>query len=73
MTEEPERLLTPDDLAELLRVARAFIIKQSHTGKIPGIKIGKAWRFRRSTIDRWLAEIESSSGLSTIKTGRSKN
>ena len=59
MTEKPESLLTPDDLAELLGVPRLFIIKQSHAGKIPAIKIGEAWRFRRSSIDRWLAENES--------------
>jgi excisionase family DNA binding protein len=62
MTGEPERLLTPDDLSELLGVPRQFIIKQSHAGKIPAIKIGKAWRFRRTTIDRWLTENESGSG-----------
>ena len=62
MTEKPEQLLTPDDLAELLGVPRPFIIKQSHAGKIPAIKIGKAWRFRRSSIDRWLAGNENGSG-----------
>jgi excisionase family DNA binding protein len=62
MTEEPERLLTPDDLAELLGFPRLFIIKQSHAGKIPAIKIGKAWRFRRRSIDRWLAENENGPG-----------
>jgi excisionase family DNA binding protein len=49
MTEKPESLLTPDDLAELLGVPRLFIIKQSHAGKIPAIKIGKTWRFREAT------------------------
>jgi excisionase family DNA binding protein len=62
MTEKPERLLTPDDLAELLGTSRISIIRQSGAGKIPAIKIGKAWRFRRSSIDRWLAEKESGSG-----------
>jgi excisionase family DNA binding protein len=63
MTEKAERLLTPDDLAEILGVPRPLIIKQSRAGKIPAIKIGKAWRFRRSTIDRWLAENESGPDL----------
>jgi excisionase family DNA binding protein len=53
-----ERLLTPDDLAALLCVSRLFVIKKAAQGKIPAIKIGKVWRFRRSTIDRWLAEQE---------------
>jgi excisionase family DNA binding protein len=65
MTEKPERLLTPCDLAELLGTSRTLIIRQSRAGKIPAIKIGKAWRFRRSTIDRWLAENESGPDPST--------
>jgi excisionase family DNA binding protein len=59
-TEKSERLLTPDDLAELLRTSRISVIRQSRAGKIPAIKIGKAWRFRRSSIDRWLSEQETS-------------
>jgi excisionase family DNA binding protein len=59
MTGEPERLLTPDDLAELLGTSRISIIRLSRAGKLPAIKIGKAWRFRRSSIDRWLAEQEN--------------
>jgi len=63
MTEKPERLLNPDDLAELLGTSRISIIRQSRAGKIPAIKIGEAWRSRSGTINWWLAENEKGSGV----------
>jgi excisionase family DNA binding protein len=43
-----EKLLTPDDVAELLDLQRDYVVKQAREGNIPAPKIGKAWRFRRS-------------------------
>jgi excisionase family DNA binding protein len=55
---QPQQLLTPDDVAALLGITRPLVIKKAAQGKLPGIKLGKAWRFRPSTIDAWLAEQE---------------
>ena len=56
--QQPQQLLTPDDVAALLGVTRLFVIKKAAQGKLPGLKLGKAWRFRASTIDSWLCEQE---------------
>lgn len=53
-----EKLLTPEDVAELLGRPRLFVIRQARNGDIPAIKLGKAWRFRRSAIETWLAKKE---------------
>src|SRR5580658_1759790 len=54
---------TPDDArARRVVVGNGVDIKQSYAGRIPAIKIGKAWRFRRSSIDRWLVGNENGSG-----------
>jgi excisionase family DNA binding protein len=57
--QHPQQLLTPDDVAALLGVTRPFVIKKASQGKIPAIKLGKAWRFRATTIDSWLREQET--------------
>ena len=57
--QQPLRLLTPDDLVSILGIARIQIIRLARAGKLPAIKLGKAWRFRPSTIDTWLREQES--------------
>jgi excisionase family DNA binding protein len=46
--------MTIDELAEYLQVSKSSLYKLVQTGQIPGQKVGKHWRFRRHTIDRWL-------------------
>ena len=52
--------MTIDELAAYLNVAKSTLYKLAQTGKVPGQKVGKHWRFHREAIDRWLA---SKSGL----------
>ena len=49
-------VMNVEEVADYLRVAPATIYRLAQQGKIPGGKVGRAWRFRRETIDRWLAE-----------------
>jgi excisionase family DNA binding protein len=41
-------------VAAYLKLADRTVYLYAQTGKIPGIKIGSAWRFRRSEIAQWL-------------------
>lgn len=54
MTSVPETLLTLDELSEYLKVSKSSLYKLVQAGKVPGTKIGKHWRFRKSTIDQWI-------------------
>lgn len=47
-------MLTIDELAAFLKLRPQTIYRWAQTGKIPGAKFGKEWRFRRSAIERWL-------------------
>jgi excisionase family DNA binding protein len=49
-----EKLLTVDDLAELLQFKRQSIYNLVHKGKIPFIKVGNALRFNVSDIEKYL-------------------
>lgn len=42
------------DLAEYLHVSKSSLYKLVQSGKVPGQKVGKHWRFRKEAIDRWL-------------------
>lgn len=55
---QPQKLLTPDEVAVLLGIERVTVIRLARAGKIPSIKIGKVWRFRPTTIDAWLVAEE---------------
>ena len=53
-TAQPEEILTLKGVAAYLKLAERTVYLYAQTGKLPGIKIGSAWRFRRSEIDQWL-------------------
>jgi two-component system response regulator (stage 0 sporulation protein F) len=51
-----EQLLTPQELAEYLKLNHTTIIRKAHKGEIPAIKIGKQFRFDKQQIDKWLLQ-----------------
>ena len=49
-------VLTIRELAEYLKISQSTLYKLAQEGKVPGQKVGRHWRFRKETIDRWLDE-----------------
>jgi len=52
----PGELLTLKEVAAYLKLAERTVYLYAQNGRLPGIKIGSAWRFRRSELDQWLDE-----------------
>ncbi len=50
-----EKLLTIDELAEVLTVKKSTIYQWVHLGLIPHIKVGRLLRFKEGGIKKWLA------------------
>ncbi len=46
------------ELAAYLRMKPVTIYKHAKAGKLPCFKVGANWRFKKSTIDRWISEQE---------------
>jgi excisionase family DNA binding protein len=51
-----DEMLTIEDLAAYLKLKPQTIYRWAQTGRIPGAKFGKEWRFRRSAIERWIED-----------------
>ena len=49
----PNEILTIDEVARYLRLTPQTIYKWAQEKRIPAVKLGKEWRFRRSVIDKW--------------------
>jgi len=47
-------VMTVGELAEYLKVDPQTIYRRFRRGEIPGVKIGRAIRFKREVIDAWL-------------------
>ena len=54
MDDRPESVLTVDELAKYLKIAKSTLYKLAQEGKIPGQKVGRHWRFHKDAIDEWL-------------------
>ena len=46
-------IMTLEEVAEYLRLKPQTIYTWAQEKKIPGAKIGKEWRFKKSIIDEW--------------------
>ncbi|MEM2175127.1 MAG: helix-turn-helix domain-containing protein [Candidatus Micrarchaeia archaeon] len=54
--DEMEELLTPQEIAKLLKVKLRFVYHLTSSGRIPYVKVGRFLRFRPEDIRRWLSE-----------------
>ena len=50
---ELEPFLTNKEVAAILRIHPAVVDRMARRGDIPGIKVGKYWRYRKSDLDVW--------------------
>ncbi len=53
-----EAIFTVQELATYLKMKPITIYKHVSRGKLPGFKVGASWRFKKSTIDKWITDQE---------------
>ncbi|HKW19577.1 MAG TPA: helix-turn-helix domain-containing protein [Terriglobales bacterium] len=52
-----EPLLDSDEAAALLKIHPKTLQRMARNGEVPGIQIGKLWRFRASELNAWMQGI----------------
>lgn len=58
-------ILTVKQLANYLQMDEHTIYRLAKSGKIPAMKIGAEWRFKKNLIDKWIEE----TSIDNIKKG----
>lgn len=58
-----ERLLTVQEICELLKVPKSYVYWLTHSKRIPHFKINGHLRFRQSRIEEWLESQEVRSNV----------
>jgi excisionase family DNA binding protein len=53
------RLLTADQVGEMLGVPKSWVYRQSRQGRIPTVTLGHYRRYRAEAIEQWVAELEA--------------
>jgi excisionase family DNA binding protein len=51
-------LLDATDAAAVLKISAYTVRQRARRREIPAIRLGKFWRFRRSSLDAWIADQE---------------
>ncbi len=56
------RLLEVDDVARYLGMRTDWVYREVRAGRLPHIRLGRAVRFRRDSIEAWVAARERGAG-----------
>lgn len=59
-----DEILTIKELAEYLKLTEKTAYRLAAEGKLPGFKVGGSWRFKKSTVEYWIASNTQSSAKS---------
>lgn len=54
-----EEILTAEEAAIHLRIHPKTLQKLARAGVVPGIRMGKYWRFHLSALDGWVRSLEN--------------
>ena len=52
----PEKILTPDEVAELLRVQKATVYELVKSGKLQAFKVGNRYRFKEESLEEYIQQ-----------------
>ena len=66
MPADSNSVFTIEDLAKYLKISKSTLYKLAQRGELPGVKVGRHWRFHKDAVDDWLRRRpndEESAGL----------
>jgi excisionase family DNA binding protein len=55
---DPPEVMDPEQAGQFLQIEPAIVTELAEAGKLPGRKLGTAWRFSRAALVAWLSEPE---------------
>lgn len=70
MTQE---IMTVMEVADYLRLNEATVYRLAQQGKIPGVKLGRQWRFKKEALDQLLEEgfeVDVDAGHAAVSTSQ---
>jgi excisionase family DNA binding protein len=59
VTADPGRLLTAEQVAEMLAVPASWVYSESRAGRVPCVRLGRYRRYRQGAIQAWLEAHET--------------
>ena len=59
MANEPDSIMTIEEVAVYLKIPKSTVYILAQEGKIPCQKVGRQWRFHKEAINDWIREGKS--------------
>jgi excisionase family DNA binding protein len=59
-------IITASEVAALLRMTPAWVYAETRHNRIPHMRLGRYFRYRRSTIEAWMNELERDSDRQSV-------
>ena len=56
---DPPEVMNAEQAGQFLQIDEAVVIELAEAGKLPGRKLGDAWRFSRAALVAWLSTPET--------------
>ena len=68
MSDVLDTVLTIGDLAKYLKISKSTLYKLARENSLPGVKVGRHWRFHKEAVDAWLMrDLEHGGGHGHLK------
>jgi len=58
MRERRPTVMTLAEVARYLRINRSTVYRMARDGTLPAWKLGNVWRFKKESIERWIASTQ---------------
>lgn len=55
---DPPEVMNAEQAGQFLQIDESVVIEMAESGKLPGRKLGTAWRFSRAALVTWLSQPE---------------
>ncbi len=63
-----DAFLTTEEVLDYLQVTQRTVYRLIKAGRIPAVRVGRQWRFRKQDVDRWLESQQGRSARAAIAT-----
>jgi excisionase family DNA binding protein len=64
---DDDKLLTAGEVADLIRVTRAWVYAETRRNAIPHLRLGRYVRYRRTAIEAWMQTVERGPGTAPAR------
>ena len=58
-----DQVITADEVAALLRMTPAWVYAETRRNRIPHMRLGRYFRYRRSAIEAWMSDLEEAAAV----------